>query len=494
MINQVSNSFQTMTTTGKVQSKVENRYYSKTIGLSKDSVSFGGLGAAKLANSDSLKALVKAGRELVGGKYKQVSKVVADAAQEVLNPGSGVSEAAKKFAQKNQTILNTFVKEAGDVAKEGATKLDNAAFQKKAMEMVNAALESYPSVEKGKFLKSKGLHKFLEMANSNQAVFSAAYAILLACILRPITIFSLPAKNKEDNAYSAGHSISSGLIGFAASMLINNPVAKAVKNVKNNPDKYLGKSFDYVKKNAEGQLSGKNMDIATRYMNMIPEIAFAVPKACVTVALVPIILKNVFGLEKGKSKKVAQQPQQPQQAKKDVAFKGASPKKVGFVTDLLSKGVAKVLKSKTAQKIIDKTAASDFNIVKHLSALNGLIISGMYVTRTLNNDKLDPERKQTLAINQASVSVVSTILGYSFDKIANKQIDKFIQRFQAANYGKGAAKLSEYAGGVKAAASMMIFGTVYRYLSPVLVTPIANKLGNMLQERKAAKAQETQNA
>ena len=65
MINQVSNSFHTMTTTGKVQPKVENRYYSKTIGLSKDSVSFGGLGAAKLANSDSLKALVKAGRELV---------------------------------------------------------------------------------------------------------------------------------------------------------------------------------------------------------------------------------------------------------------------------------------------------------------------------------------------------------------------------------------------------------------------------------------------
>jgi hypothetical protein len=36
---------------------------------------------------------------------------------------------------------------------------------------------------------------------------------------------------------------------------------------------------------------------------------------------------------------------------------------------------------------------------------------------------------------------------------------------------------------------MMIFGTVYRYLSPVLVTPIANKIGNYMSEKKAAKAQ-----
>ena len=463
-----------------------------------DKVSFGGINsAAKLANSEGIAKAVAAAREVVGKKHKDVSKLVSSAVQEVMTDGAG--EAVKKLSEKNTNILSSLQA----VAKDAKTAVKGAKAEEvtaKAMEVVNSALGDYKAVEGGKFLKSKGLHKFLELANTNQAVFSAMFALGLAGVLRPATIYALPAKNKDDNAYAAGHSISSGLIGFAASLLINAPVAKAVKNVKANANDYLKpETIKNMGKVVDGQLTGKNVDIATRYLNMIPEIGFAIPKACVTVALVPFLLKNVFGLEKGKGKNApkAEQPQvaQNQPAKgedKKVSFGAAAPdaKKVGLIQKALSKAVAGVMNFKPAQKLFEKTANSDVNIVKHLSALNGLIISGMYVVKTLQNDKLDPERKPTLAINQAAVSVVSTVLGYTFDKVANKKVDKVIEKFQAANMGKGAEKLAEYAGGIKAAASMMIFGTVYRYISPVLVTPIANKLGNIVADRKAQKAQQ----
>jgi len=33
---------------------------------------------------------------------------------------------------------------------------------------------------------------------------------------------------------------------------------------------------------------------------------------------------------------------------------------------------------------------------------------------------------------------------------------------------------------------LMIFGTMFRFIAPVLVTPLANHLGNKLQEKKEA--------
>ena len=149
------------------------------------------------------------------------------------------------------------------------------------------------------------------------------------------------------------------------------------------------------------------------------------------------------------------------------------------------------MNNKKAQKLFDKTAKSDTNIVQHLSAAKGVLISGMYAYRTLTNDKLDPERKRTLAINQIAVSAVSTILGYTFSVGANKKIDKFAEKFMAANMNtvKDAHKMSGLVGGIKAASALMIFSTVYRYLSPVLVTPIANKIGAMVNAKHAEKTE-----
>ena len=37
--------------------------------------------------------------------------------------------------------------------------------------------------------------------------------------------------------------------------------------------------------------------------------------------------------------------------------------------------------------------------------------------------------------------------------------------------------------GIKPAASLLIFTSIYRYLSPIIATPIANKISNLLMNK-----------
>ena len=44
--------------------------------------------------------------------------------------------------------------------------------------------------------------------------------------------------------------------------------------------------------------------------------------------------------------------------------------------------------------------------------------------------------------------------------------------------------------GVRALAALAVFTLIYRYATPVLITPIANKIGDKLNERSKAKEAE----
>jgi len=164
-------------------------------------------------------------------------------------------------------------------------------------------------------------------------------------------------------------------------------------------------------------------------------------------------------------------------------------KPVTFLCDKLVGGIAigygKLFNSKFFQNMVKKTEENKVDVVKHISAFTGLIISGLYITKTLGNDKLDPAQKTTLAVNQGIVSLTATTLGYTVGKLLEKKVDKFVRKYVAVNYKNPALKTLQ--GGARAAAQMMIFATMYRYVSPVLVTPIANSIGNKIQAKKEAK-------
>lgn len=153
------------------------------------------------------------------------------------------------------------------------------------------------------------------------------------------------------------------------------------------------------------------------------------------------------------------------------------------VTTSLAKGTAKILELKPVEKLIDKTKNNDY-LVSHLTVLTSLVLSGFYMKKTMENKDLEDTKKKTLAINQGAVLVLSTALSYTFDRYAKKHITQFSDNFIKANAGEEARMLDKYKVGIKAAASMMIFGMMYRFVAPVAVTPIANHIGNKIQDKK----------
>lgn len=160
------------------------------------------------------------------------------------------------------------------------------------------------------------------------------------------------------------------------------------------------------------------------------------------------------------------------------------------LTDGMAKGITKFLELKPVEKVIMVTIKNESfrkNLVAHLSALTSVILSSFYVEKTLKNKDLDPQKRKTLAINQGSVCALSTLFAYTFDKLANKKVEEVINKFCAINLKTERAQdLGKYKDGIRAASSMMIFGLMYRFIAPVIVTPIANAIGNKLNEKKEA--------
>lgn len=160
------------------------------------------------------------------------------------------------------------------------------------------------------------------------------------------------------------------------------------------------------------------------------------------------------------------------------------------LTSFLAKGFGKAMNSKTAENLICATQNNkklhDHLVkyqVSHLLTASSIVLSGLYINKTLKNDKLDPDKKRTLAINQATVWGVSTIMGYTFSRLVEKKTNEIIKKFKEINKELGEQKLNRYANGIKTAKALMVFDIVYRYLTPVLVTPLANHIGNKLHEK-----------
>lgn len=149
----------------------------------------------------------------------------------------------------------------------------------------------------------------------------------------------------------------------------------------------------------------------------------------------------------------------------------------------IAKGIVKVLQFEPVKDLVEKVKDCK-NLYPHLTTLTSIVLSGFYIQQTLKNDKLDPARKRTLAINQGIVQLLSTVMAYTVDKFTEKKINEFTNKFMAANYKDSTSKLlGKYGEGIKAAKSLMIFGVMYRYITPVLVTPIANHIGNKVNEK-----------
>ena len=172
--------------------------------------------------------------------------------------------------------------------------------------------------------------------------------------------------------------------------------------------------------------------------------------------------------------------------KQNVAFSGK-------VADGVATAISKVGNSDAFVKGMEKIGSSK-NLMANLSTASSAVTTGLYIYKTLTDKKKDKNQKITFAINQALTFAVSTAITYTALGAMKNSTNKLVGKFADA-VSKRDGKCSEtLRSGAKSAIDLVTCGFINRYLSPVAVTPIANKLGDkvtdFLNKRDAEKAQQ----
>ena len=155
------------------------------------------------------------------------------------------------------------------------------------------------------------------------------------------------------------------------------------------------------------------------------------------------------------------------------------------------KFISPMVNSEALKKFADKTAKIE-NVPIHLSVFGAAVTSGFYVKSTLQNENLAKKERKTLALNQALVFGVSTLGAYTF----NKSLESIVKnvKHKYIKYNHEHPKLGTRIDGFKTASGLLVFALMYRYIAPVVVTPIASWISKKVREHKEANAaQATQN-
>ena len=290
----------------------------------------------------------------------------------------------------------------------------------------------------------------------------------------------------------------------------------------------------------------KRREVFEKLLTWTPDIVTRPLVATATIALIPVALKRIFHLEKPKKQETT--PVIEEQVKQDeikveelkpieqanvsfkgnlqdddennsnnLTFKGKKPGKddIKGIKKLFQEWIVKPLakiygkpmyESKAVFNVADRLSKAPGEMTNHMASLGSLLTSSVYMYQTLNKKDLDDDRRKTLAINQGLCFIVPTVCAYTVDKALKDWTKNKIEYRYAglrerdiamAKFNKKSAEelmamqegLGKKLAGVRTLISLAVFALIYRYVAPVLITPIANKIGDNIIERKHAKAE-----
>ena len=330
------------------------------------------------------------------------------------------------------------------------------------------------------------------------------------------------------------------------------PIYLGAKRIEGNTQKYVA-----YQNNGNGGLgtpitnemilADKNVDTTNKIIGWAIEILTRVPVGLCTVAMIPKILNLFTCFNKEKqvdSKKEVPSPDSiNSKATNDetqiadnkaltpsfkgntalikdninnenkvstVSFKGKGPNKI---TKWLGENyVLKILNSEKLQEFVEKFDKKfKMSMTEVMTILGSFIISSSYVFGTLTNKNFDKDRKTTLAINQSLGFFVPTALGswisgkirpkvktatYKFVGEQSQRIKLLAQQGKITpEFEKKALEaIAKASKGMPGLASLTVFTFIYRYFTPVAVTPIANIGGSKFTEWRKAKRAKMQTA
>lgn len=141
---------------------------------------------------------------------------------------------------------------------------------------------------------------------------------------------------------------------------------------------------------------------------------------------------------------------------------------------------------------------NNFNatVVPKMSALLPIWISAFYVYSNLTSDKIPQERKVPLLINDVIICAFSTAAGMTVAKLFDAMKTGMIENMKTVISDPAKLKLLE--GGIKQMMAIGAFTLVFRYLGPVIATPLADKVTkllvkwNVIKDPEATKKEQSQ--
>ena len=350
---------------------------------------------------------------------------------------------------------------------------------------------------------NKYFNKFLDILADNSLIADALIALGLTTIARPASIYIIPAKDekeKKKNNYQVGHSIATGILGLGTTISVAEPVKRGVKKLMKNPEKYMKNDTSYIKNNER---------VFKETAGRLHQPIFLPVRAALTIMIVKPILESL-GLSKDGHATISAQDKakmdfsfmsfkglnekktfnrftninsSAQKNNKNVAFKGAG----SAVTEGIAKGVGKIADTKGFRKFIEWFKEKN-QWFPHLIAAESLWLSGFYMQQTAKSKKIEKDQKLPMILNQGITAVLCTIGAYKLDGVINKKLDKYKDVYKRMNPQLEEKVMNRRLTGIRLLGPIVIFTTIYRFVGPVLVTPIANKISEMIEphNKKAA--------
>lgn len=154
-----------------------------------------------------------------------------------------------------------------------------------------------------KIFNSKWFNAQNRFFDAQSALAQNGVALVVAGGFRPATnILMANDEDRDDCVHAATHAMSSAGVGFGTTCLVMKPITDALKKFKKAPGEYLDPSMAAFYKIEE--LGARKVQASQifkntcKFVEMLPEISIGVPKAILTIALIPPILKYCFGIEK----------------------------------------------------------------------------------------------------------------------------------------------------------------------------------------------------
>ena len=293
------------------------------------------------------------------------------------------------------------------------------------------------------------IKKGLEFAADNGALFVGTTSLILSTIARPIAIMSTPKTDKENKKYAAAKSLASSAVGYALLLSASLPLSKAIKQIDNNPSRYLKQKTINTLKNSEQVLTkSSKYKFATQLFKLGLGFIIAAPKSILTCAMIPHFMDKFFNKK-----------QKPQN--KQVTFTGLSDK------------IGKAIDTKFVQNLSEKY--HDTNFPLHIMALTDTFATGTFIAQTAKSTKIEQDRKKALMYNAGISTTLSILGGYIIDSATKNQTEKFIEKFKQAN--KNSPKLDKYIEGIRIVKPALILGSIYYILIPLISTFLADRLG-----------------